>query len=172
MNTQIIYAGKYGSTRRYAEKFSDITGFPVTASLSSVRNADRVILFGALYAGVMLGLKQTAVQCRTEQQLILVSVGMTDTRCEKLVEGLKKGVEDQLPSHWKGKCPMFHLMGAFDKSVLNLKDKAMVSVLQLIDRHLPEQKKTEEMKMMFDCFSSVSDHVDEKALDPILEALK
>ena len=61
MNSVIIYGSHYGTTKRYAEKFSEITKIPV-ANYKENKNLseyDPIIHFGGLYAGGVKGLKNT-----------------------------------------------------------------------------------------------------------------
>ena len=53
MRALIIYGSQYGTTKRYAEKFSQMTGIPCTnyEELKDLAGYDKVIHFGGLYAG-------------------------------------------------------------------------------------------------------------------------
>ena len=60
MNSVIIYGSHYGTTKRYAEKFSGMTKIPV-ANYKEIKNLseyDLIIHFGGLYAGGVKGLKK------------------------------------------------------------------------------------------------------------------
>ena len=61
MDGLIVYGSKYGTTRRYAEELSRLTGLPAIPCGEFHRLAEGSILvyLGALYAGGVLGLKQT-----------------------------------------------------------------------------------------------------------------
>ena len=61
MNTLIIYGSQYGTTKRYAEKFAEMTHFPVVSyeDVKTLTDYERIICFGALYAGGVKGLKNT-----------------------------------------------------------------------------------------------------------------
>ena len=60
MDGLIVYGSKYGTTRRYAEELSRLTGLPAIPCGEFHRLAEGSILvyLGALYAGGVLGLKQ------------------------------------------------------------------------------------------------------------------
>ena len=51
MNTLILYGSQYGTTKRYAEKFAEMTGLPVAGyeDIKSLTGYDRLIYFGGLY---------------------------------------------------------------------------------------------------------------------------
>lgn len=58
METLITYGSQYSSTGYYAKKFAEHTGFTVLPyrEVKSTESYDRVIHFGAIYAGGVLGL--------------------------------------------------------------------------------------------------------------------
>ena len=60
MNTLIIYGSQYGTTKRYAEKFAEMTHFPVISyeDIKTLTDYDRIIYFGGLYAGGIIGFEQ------------------------------------------------------------------------------------------------------------------
>ena len=53
MKELIIYGSQYGTTKRYAEKFAEMTNFPIVSyeDIKNVTDYERVIYFGGLYAG-------------------------------------------------------------------------------------------------------------------------
>ena len=61
MNSIIIYGSQYGSTRRYAEKLSELTSIPAVSFKESphISGQDTIIYMGGLYAGGVLGLSKT-----------------------------------------------------------------------------------------------------------------
>ena len=77
----IIYASQYGSTKRYAEHLSAITGIKCVSRKDSedIQNYERIIYLGALFAGSVFGLKKFATTV-TSQELIVITVGLVDTQ--------------------------------------------------------------------------------------------
>ena len=59
-DTIIIYGSQYGTTKRYAEHLSAMTGIEAVAfkEAKDIDKYERVIFMGALYAGSVLGLKK------------------------------------------------------------------------------------------------------------------
>ena len=57
MNTLIIYGSQYCTTKQYAEKFAEMTGFPVISyeDIKTLIDYERIIYFGGLYAGGIKG---------------------------------------------------------------------------------------------------------------------
>lgn len=80
MDGLIVYGSKYGTTRRYAEELSRLTGLSAIPCGEFHRLAEGSILIylGALYAGGVLGLKQTVkgLSLREGQRLIVATVGL------------------------------------------------------------------------------------------------
>ena len=61
MEKLIVYGSQYGTTKRYAEKFSEMTGVPCLSyeNVKTLSGYGLVIHFGGLYAGGVKGLKTT-----------------------------------------------------------------------------------------------------------------
>ena len=73
MEKLIVYGSQYGTTKRYAEKFSEITGLPCLSyeNVKTLSGYGLVIHFGGLYAGGVKGLKATvkALQVSTKLKI-------------------------------------------------------------------------------------------------------
>ena len=80
MNTLIIHGSRYGTTKRYAEKFAEITHFPIISyeDVKNLADYERIIYFGALYAGGIKGLKNTVKKLSSNVHIGLTQLG---TRC-------------------------------------------------------------------------------------------
>ena len=82
MDGLIVYGSKYGTTRRYAEELSRLTGLPAIPCGEFHRLAEGSILvyLGALYAGGVLELKQAmkGLSLGDGQRLIVATVGLAD----------------------------------------------------------------------------------------------
>ena len=82
MEQIILYGSRYGSTRRYAEKLSELTGVPAFSYKQAPHFFDMktIVYLGGLYAGGVLGLTKTlrGLSLRDEQKLILATVGLSD----------------------------------------------------------------------------------------------
>ena len=80
----IIYASQYGSTKRYAEHLSAITGIKCVSrkEAENIQNYERFIYMGPLFAGSVLGLKKFAATVNS-QELIIITVGLVDPQDEE-----------------------------------------------------------------------------------------
>ena len=81
MDMLIVYGSCYGTARRYAEKFAEMTGgraYPYDAR--ELPQADTVVCFCAMYAGGLKGLKRTAKRICAEKTSVfaVVTVGLAD----------------------------------------------------------------------------------------------
>ena len=146
MKTLIIYGSQYGTTKRYAERFAEMTGFPVISyeDMNALTGYERVIYFGGLYAGGVKGLKNAVKRFSLDTKLIIVTVGLAF---------------------------VFHLRGGIDYQKLSFKHKTMMTLLYNKIKNLPEDKKTAEDKALIETFNSKVDFVDFDSLNPIAEVL-
>ena len=155
MKTLIIYGSQYGTTKRYAERFAEMTGFPVISyeDINALSGYERFIYFGGLYAGGVKGLKNAVKRFSLDTKLIIVTVGLADV-CDLLKSAF-----------------VFHLRGGIDYQKLSFKHKTMMTLLYNKIKNLPEDKKTAEDKALIETFNSKVDFVDFDSLNPIAEVL-
>ena len=145
MNSVIIYGSHYGTTKRYAEKFSEMTKIPV-ANYKKIKNLseyDQIIHFGGLYAGGVKGLKNT--------------------------DSIRKSISRQVPENILKNTAVFHLRGGIDYKKLNFRHRTMMTLLYNKAKNLPEDKKTAEVRAMIDTYNSKVDFVDYSSLNQIMD---
>ena len=82
MDGLIVYGSKYGTTRRYAEELSRLTGLSAIPcrEFRGLAEGHILVYLGALYAGGVLGLKQAmkGLSLGDGQRLIVATVGLAD----------------------------------------------------------------------------------------------
>ena len=90
----IIYGSLYGSTKRYAEHLSEITGIEAVAfkDVKDIAKYDRVIYMGALFAGSVLGLKKTVSRMSPSQKLTIITVGMVDPANPENIDYIRSSI--------------------------------------------------------------------------------
>ena len=145
MNSVIIYGSHYGTTKRYAEKFSEVTKILV-ANYKKIKNLSEynlIIHFGGLYAGGVKGLKNT--------------------------DSIRKSISRQVPENILKNTAVFHLRGGIDYEKLNFKHRTMMTLLYNKAKNLPEDKKTAEVRAMIDTYNSKVDFVDYSSLNHIMD---
>jgi menaquinone-dependent protoporphyrinogen IX oxidase len=131
MNTIIIYGGRYGSTKRYAERLSEITGLKAVffKDVKSVAGYDRIVYLGALCAGGVMGLKKTVGGLSVNQELFVATVGLADPTDAENVNHIRGCLKKQIPASHYDESKIFHLRGAIDYTRLSLKHRIMMKLL-------------------------------------------
>src|SRR5699024_2878752 len=146
MKTLIIYGSQYGTTKRYAERFAEMTGFPVISyeDINALTGYERVIYFGGLYAGGVKGLKNAVKRFSLDAKLIIVTVGLADVCDKENISNIRNSISKQVPEDLLKSAFIFHLRGGIDYQKLSFKHKTMMTLLYNQIKNLPEDKKTAE----------------------------
>ena len=165
----IIYGSLYGSTKRYAEQLSEITGIETVSfkDAKDIAKYDRIIYMGALFAGSVLGLRKTASRMSVGQKLTIITVGMVDPDDSENIEYIRRSIKNRVPSHLYDETQIYHLRGAIDYSKLTLKHRMMLSVIHWKISKMPEEKLNVESKTILSIYGKKLDCVDFKSLDKI-----
>lgn len=173
MKRLIVYGSVYGTTRRYADQCSALTGILAVdyKEARQLDSYDEIIYFGGLYAGGVQGLKQTVRALRRDVSLILVTVGLADVTDPENVRNIRASLAKQVPPEMLRRAKIFHLRGGIDYQKLSFKHKTMMTLLYNKVKHLPEEKKTAEVRALMDTFNQKVDFVNLEALAPIAAAL-
>lgn len=174
MDQLIIYGSQYGTTQRYAERFSQLTRLPCISSeaVKDLSPYGRVIHFGSLYAGGVKGLRRTLRALGEHTGLVIVTVGLADVTDEENLANIRNALKRQVPGHLLEKTQVFHLRGGIDYRKLSLKHKAMMTLLYHSVKNQPEEQKTAETRAMIETFNKAVDFVDFSALEPIAGAVR
>ena len=173
MNTLIIYGSQYGTTKRYAEKFAEMTDLPVISfeDIENLEKYERVVYFGALYAGGVKGLKNTIKKLSPNTKLVIVTVGLADVCDEENISNIRSSIRKQVPEYLFKKASIFHLRGGIDYQKLSLKHSLMMALLYNKAKNMPEEKKTAEVRAMVETYNSKVDFVDFSCLEQIAESI-
>lgn len=174
MNALIIYGSQYGTTKRYAERFSEMTGFPVVSyeTVKDLKEYDLVVHFGGLYAGGVKGLKNTVNLLQSNAKLIIVTVGLADVCDGENINNIRMSISRQVPKNILSNTTLFHLRGGIDYQKLNFKHKTMMTLLYNKAKKLPEDRKTAEVRAMIETYNSKVDFVDYSCLNQIADAIR
>ena len=174
MNTQIIiYGSEYGSTKRYAERLSEITGIEAVnyKEAKNIGDYKRVVYLGGLFAGGVMGLKKTVSKMTSQQELVLATVGMTDPNETTYFEGIRKALKAQLQASFYDENKIFHLRGAIDYSQLGFKHRIMMKMFHSMMLKKPESELIADAKAMLETYGKQVDFVDYDGLKPIIEVI-
>ena len=142
MKTIIIYGSQYGTKKRYAEYLSEMTGIEDVAfkEAKDIDRYDRVIFMGALYAGSVLGLKNTVSKMSPKQELVIVTVGLVDPTDPENIDYIRHSIKERIPADLYDETSIFHLHGAIDYSQLSLKHRMMMAVIHSKLSKMSEEK--------------------------------
>jgi flavodoxin len=175
MKKIIVYGSKYGTTKRYAIELSNKTGIKVISYDKSkdLSTYDTIVYLGGLYAGGVLGLSKTIklLPENSKQTVIIVTVGLADTKDSVNTDKIKSSIRKQIPKDIYDKAKKFHLRGGIDYQKLNLKHKIMMKLLYNKVKKIPLEKQTAETKAMIDTYNQKVDFVDFNSLKDIIEIL-
>ena len=171
--TIITYGSCYGSTEHYAKKFAECTGFPVLPyrEVKNLSGYARVIHFGALYAGGVLGLRQIASLLSPKAEFIIVTVGLADVQDAENIQNIRSAVHRQIPEDVFRRTRIFHLRGAIDYGKLNLKHRTMMALLYAKAKGLPEEKKNAETQAMIETYGKQVSFVEDTAVTELVNVI-
>ena len=173
-NTVIIYGSQYGTTKRYAEYLSEMTGIEAVAfkEAKKIDKYDRVIFMGALYAGSVLGLKKTVSKMSPKQELVIVTVGLVDPNDPENIDYIRHSIKERIPADLYDETRILHLQGAIDYSHLSLKHRMMMAVIHSKLSKMPEEKLDTEAKTILATYGKKEDFVDFKSLEKLGSVIK
>ena len=170
MNSLIIYGSQYGTTERYAKRFSEIVHFPAVTyeSVNDLAQYGQIVYFGALYAGGIKGLRKIIKILPNGVKLMIVTVGLADVHDKENINNIRKAMAKQVPENIMKSADIFHLRGGIE----SFRHKTMMTLLYHKAKGLPEDKKTAEVNAMIETFNSKVDFVDYVSLAPVIEAFQ
>lgn len=173
MKRIMTYGSRYGTTRRYAEKLSEITGIPLMneADVGDLSSFGQIIHLGGLYAGGVKGLRKVVKHMPKGASLLVITVGLADVNNEVNTAKIKKDVKSQVPEDLWGRTQVAHLRGGIDYSGLSIVHKAMMAMLCLTLKATPEEERTAETQAMIDTYNQKVDFTDFSALDSIARTI-
>lgn len=162
--TIITYGSCYGSTEHYAKKFAEHTGFMVLPfrEAKNLSGYARVVHFGALYAGGVLGLRQILSRLTPNTELVLVTVGLADVQDGENIQSIRNALRRQVPEEILEHTRIFHLQGAIDYSRLQWGHRIMMALLYA--KAKGQEKKTAETRAMLETYGKKVSFVDDAAL--------
>ena len=112
MKNLIVYGSKYGSSRKYAERLSELTGIYLAdyKEVTDLKAYDNVIYLGGIYAGKVRGLKKTAKKLRNDARLIVVTISLGNPNLDdKLKEDVRTQNKKLIKKPLLEKIKFFHL---------------------------------------------------------------
>ena len=174
MKQIIIYGSRYGSAKRYAERLAELTKTEAVAhsAAKNIGSFDRVIYIGAIYAGSVMGLKSTAKKMTEKQELIVVSVGLTDTHDQTNISNIRSTIKSQIPAHLYNESRIFHLRGAIDYDKLGFFYRMLLRMIHSKASKTPAAELDATAKAVLETYGKRTDFVDFNSLQMILDIIK
>lgn len=171
----VLFGSEYGTAKSYAVELAKRIGAECIP-YDETKHLDKyntVIYVGALYAGGVVGLKTTLKKHDFYyKRFIIATVGLADPTDEQNIHTIRKGIERQLPADIFRSARIYHLRGGIDYFGLGLKHKTMMGLLYKKAIHLPEDKKTAEVRAMIDTYNKKVSFVDFSTLGRMIDDLK
>ena len=173
MSKIIVYASRYGSTKRYADKLSELTGVEAVdySKVKDISAYDKVIYLGSILAGTVTGLKKTVSKMKAAQELVIVSVGMLDPKDPETVSGIRSIIKQQIPAELYDESRIFHLQGCIDYPNLKLSHRMLMSMMRSMASKKPESELDAVSRTVLATYGQRIDYVDLSALDVIVPSV-
>lgn len=175
MNALIVYGSCYGTSQRYAQALSQKTGIPARPfrQVGSLDGVDTLVYIGGLYAGTVMGLKQTLGKLPKEKQprFLLATVGLGDPAREETVQTIRASLAKQVPEALQKSAVYFHLRGGIDYKALRPKHKLMMAMFIRFLKKKPRETMDPDTRTMVDTYGGAVDFVDLDTLAPLIAQL-
>lgn len=174
MNGIIIYGSCYGTTKSYAEKLSELTQIPTISykDIKDLSDYDTVIHLGGLYAGGVLGLKETVQALSVDTRFIIATVGLAAPEDSRNIENICNNLKRQIKEELYEKTQIFHLRGGIDYTELSFKHKTMMKMLYMAVKSKPAEEIDAETKGFLETYNQTVDFVDYNCLNQIIEMIE
>ena len=171
MDGLIVYGSKYGTTRRYAQELSRLTGLSAIPyqEFQEMAGGNTLVYLGALYAGGVLGLKQTmkGLSLREGQRLIVATVGLADPQIPQNRAHILASLKRQMSPELFSQAVFFHLRGGIDYAVLSPRHRAMMAAMCFSLRRKPARQRSAEDQALLETYGKRIDFTDLSTLAPI-----
>jgi menaquinone-dependent protoporphyrinogen IX oxidase len=148
MQDLIVYAGKYGATRQYAEWLGQELGLPVLTP-DKINNeklvmSNLLLLGSSVYIGKLVihaWLKQNVNYLRNKNVFLFIVCASSDPKEHETI------IKNNLPVSLKNNCRIFFLPGKVIREKLSWKDRLLLKLGSAAEKD-PAKKK--EMQQDFD----------------------
>lgn len=190
----VIYAGKYGSTEKYAGWIAEDTGADIFSAskckVADVMDYDTIVFGGAIHAGGIMGFDfiKKNIGKLSEKKLLVFAVGLNvdDEEARKECVELNffrqpfaisriTGVAKRKLSENEerlSRIPCYFLKGAYDPAKVSGMDKQMMGVVKKMISGKPSLEITESEQELLKAIENGADYTDRAEILPIVEAVK
>lgn len=176
MKKIIICGSHYGTTKQYATELSRRLGIELVeySKLKSLSEYDTIVYMGALYAGGVLGLKETVklLPSAINKKIYIVTVGLADPKDDVNISNIRNSIKQQVPPDVFSEAHFFHLRGGIDYKRINFKHKFMMRLLYNKVKKIPVEEQDAETKAMIATYNKEVNFVDFDSLNEIIESVQ
>ncbi len=165
-STVVIYKTIYGSTKKYAQWIASALNadlFDVSKiKAQTLAPYQTIILGGGLYASGILGsdIITKNFGLLKGKNIVVFTVGLANPKLTDYTAIIEKNFTAEITSAIK----IFHLRGAMDYKTINLKHKAMMSLLVKKVGKIDEKERDDEINQMLDTYGKTVDFTDEASI--------
>ncbi|CDZ74266.1 hypothetical protein ING2D1G_0065 [Peptoniphilus sp. ING2-D1G] len=175
MNTVVVYASEYGSTKTYAETLAKKLVCPCYEykNFNSAVDYDNIIFGGPIYSENVIGLKEIFKYNYdfSDKNLIIFSCGLLSPCNEENQYKLKENILKSVPNRYYKNLKMFFLPGKIDYSKLSFTHRiTMRFIYSMLLNKKKELNKSE--KSIIYSFGEFLDLTDNTRLDEIIDYVK
>lgn len=112
-------------------------------------------------------MKKTVGKMTDKQELVIVTVGVTNPNETKYFSEIRKSIKAKIPANLYNEEKIFHLRGAIDYNNLGFKHRFMMSMFHKMVQKTPDAQRTADAKAMLETYGQNVDFVDFNALEQI-----
>ena len=170
--TIVLYESHYGSTKTYAGWISETLGCECKRlkdfDLNALKDYDRVIYGGGMYAVGILGLKKLikALEKHSDVKIYVFAVGLSTITDETLEHVRTSNLDGPLKD-----APLFMFRGRFDISKVSFKHKLLMKALAKNVKNKKEPL-TDDERGILKCMSEPVNAMDKTQIKPLLKVVK
>ncbi len=169
----ILYASRYGATRRYADWLAEETGFARvetrSAGIEEVRQCDTVVLGGGVYASGIEGIAflRKHIGALRGKRVIVFCVGASPYDEAAFRQLVARNLKDSLAD-----LPCFYCRGSLNMDRMGFFDRNLCRMLRKAVAKKPPEERTPLEQALMEAGDRPRDWTDRSFLAPILEAVR
>ncbi len=169
--TIVIYKGKYGSTKQYAQWIAEALDCDMVDAdhflSKEFSKYDNIIYGGAVQAGGIKGfdlIKRNKMDLM-EKKVITFAVGINVNSQENRIQIR----EINFDKSYLARMTLYYCMGAIDPSKIKGMDKTILNLTLKMLKKKPEKDWTEDERRIYHDMTEGANYVDRKYIEPILQ---
>ena len=177
-HTLVVYASRYGYTRRYAQWIAEQLGCCAVEArqvrAEQLAACEVLVYGGGLYAGGLNGAKKIlADPCALAgKELVLFTCGLADPADPQNAAHIRAGVERALPEEMRGRVALFSFRGGIDYARLSLVHRAMMAALAASLRRRDPASLRQEDRDLLATYGKAVEFCDRASIAPLVAAVR